>query len=202
MNKKGQVYIAAALILIAVIYLIVTKLNTVHQEKLETDFQKISKNYVIESNRLVNSLINSREDVMKGFTNFTLIFTGYSKAQNPNMGMVYIFKYENKIQIGNYLDTSIEVDLGENKNESLPGCYDSVSTSIEFEGLSITVGSNLGDVMKCILTKDLRGRKSITIYVDDIPYEFDLVGSRPQLMVVTRQDEKEQRQVFIERGTF
>ena len=58
MNKRGQVYILAALIISVVIFILALRPNVIIQEKIEDDFEKLSGNYEYESTRFINSLIN------------------------------------------------------------------------------------------------------------------------------------------------
>ena len=57
MNKKGQIYILAALILSIVVFSLSQTINKFQQEELEEDFEKLSDNYELESSKLINSLI-------------------------------------------------------------------------------------------------------------------------------------------------
>ena len=201
MEKRGQVYLIAALILTGVLYVILTQPNKYYQDVLEKDFSRISKNYYIESSKMINSLMNkdpSPDQVYDNFIRFTTIFTAYTKAQNPDMGLIYLFYYEkdNTVQIGNYLDEAITIKRRDG-NILLPGCYDKVSTSIDFEGLEIPVDMNLGGVMECIKEVSPSEGK-VTINYLGFDYQLNIKKNKPQLMVVTLQDEKEQRQVFID----
>lgn len=199
MRKRGQVYLIAALILIGILYVILAQPNKYYQDPLERDFNKISKNYYIESNKIINSLINqesSSEQVYENFTRFTTIFTSYAKAQNPEMGLIYIFHYDEDVQVGNYLDEAITVKQRDG-DLIIPGCYDKVSASVDFEGLNIPVDIDFGEIKKCV--KEVTPSEGkITINYQDFDYELSITKNKPQLMVVTLQDEKEQRQVFIE----
>ncbi|MBS3145542.1 hypothetical protein J4414_01950 [Candidatus Woesearchaeota archaeon] len=62
MKKRGQIYILVALIIGIVVFLVVSRTNIFIQEELTTDIQAIGENYVIESNKLINSLIGAKRE--------------------------------------------------------------------------------------------------------------------------------------------
>ena len=109
MKKRGQIYILAALILIFVIFILVSQSNVIRELVLENDFERLTKNYEAESSRFVNSLLAAKENISDKFLEFTIYFTSYSKTQNPDFGLIYLFDYDNKLHIGNYLNESIKI---------------------------------------------------------------------------------------------
>ncbi|MBS3117758.1 hypothetical protein J4430_02670 [Candidatus Woesearchaeota archaeon] len=198
MQKRGQLYIIAALIFSAVLYTLATQANTYRQEDFAEGFDDLSTNYATESERLVNSLLYSNQDVLSGFTNFTLLFTGYTKSKNPSFGLIYIFEFNETIQVGNFLDRPIIIDTGDAQSydfHNLEGCFDRVSAVVKFAGLSFSSDVAAGDIQECILTFPTKDQ--IWIGVDDAWYPFSVVRGKPTLMIVTRQEAQEQRKVFI-----
>ena len=55
MNKRGEIYILAAIILATILYSLATTVNYIRQERMDDDFEKISKNYELESSKLIKS---------------------------------------------------------------------------------------------------------------------------------------------------
>lgn len=197
MDKRGQVYILAALILTAVLYGISRQSNLLFQENIEDDFNKLSENYNIESAILINSLLNNNADVVDGFSNFTVLFTSYSKSQNPSFGLIYAFDFENEIQIGNFLSKEIIIDsgTGETSLSRLNGCYNDISATVRFHGLSFDPGLSLIDIGEC--TTKIPSTEKIWIGIEDLWYPFEIKEGQPQVMIVSKEEVKEQRKVFI-----
>ena len=198
MNKKGQIYILAALILSIIIFSLSQTINKFKQEELEEDFEKLSVNYENEGSKLINSLINTNSNLSDQFYKFTLLFTSYSKAQNPDFGLIYSLDYGGNIQIGNFLDKKIIVDNGTEIVQSLNelnGCYDKISAVITFQGLSFDAGIDLKEVQECTLI--VPSTSKIWIQIGEFWYSFEIIKDKPQIMIVSRSEALEQRQVFI-----
>ena len=138
MNKRGQIYILAALIIVFVLYTLYKETNIVKESIIEDDFREISKNYELESSRFLNQLIQSNSDVRSSFINFTVLFTSYAKTKNPNFGLIYSFLYQNKLYIGNYMDTNINFNFG-SSNYNLNGCYAQINASVSIAGLNLAI---------------------------------------------------------------
>lgn len=202
MNKKGQVYIIAALIIIAVFFGLMARSNIFREEETLTEFNEISKNYAVESNKFLNSLINTGNiDVHESFSNFTFLFTSYSKSKNPGFGLIYAYEYNGKIQVGNYLNKPVSVKYG-SKQRNIHGCYDVVPSSISFEGLDFEIEPTyLGnlEIDFCTFVEDRNpSQDDITIVISGTPYNFKIIQGHPQLMIVSRMEKEEQRRVFLE----
>ncbi|MBI2663431.1 hypothetical protein HYX15_02770 [Candidatus Woesearchaeota archaeon] len=198
MNKKGQIYILAALVLSIVIFSLSQTINKFYQERIEDDFEKLSSNYEKEASKLINSLINTEGDILEPFSRFTLLFTSYSKAQNPDFELIYSLDYNKAVQIGNFLNQQIIVDNGtefEQDLNVLNGCYDKISAVIKFQGLSFDAGIDLGEVEECTLT--IPTTNKIWIQIGEFWYPFEIIPGKPQIMVVSRLEAQEQRQVFV-----
>jgi hypothetical protein len=198
MNKKGQIYILAALILSIVVFSLSQTINKFQQEELEEDFEKLSDNYELESSKLINSLINTEGNILDPFSKFTLLFTSYSKAQNPDFGLIYSLDYAGEVQIGNFLNQPIIVDNGTTSKQdlnTLNGCYDKISAVITFQGLSFDAGIDLKDIEDCTLT--IPSTNNIWLQIGEFWYPFEIESGKPQIMIVSRLEAQEQRQVFV-----
>lgn len=193
MDKRGQVYILAALIISVVVFILVLKPNVVIQEKFEDDFEKLSGNYEYESTRFTNSLINQELNVSSSFFNFTLLFTSYSKSQNPNFNLIYAFGFEDIINIGNFMEEEIVIDDGRNQYV-LNGCYNKIRAIIEFQGLNFESEIDFGEVEECLLT--IGSTDMIWIGIGGLWYPFE-ISNKPQIIIVSREEAEEQRKVFI-----
>ena len=108
MQKGGQIFIIAALLLGFIIFILVSETQYVRRSIYEDNFEELNKNYQIEAAKFINELIKDpKADVGAKFLEFTTLFTSYSKSQNPDFQIVYAFDYSGKLHVGNYLKEEI-----------------------------------------------------------------------------------------------
>lgn len=199
MNKRGQVYLLAVLILAVIIYTLYNVENKVEQEKLEDNFEKLAQNYDIESSKIINSLINSNDDLFLGFSNFTFLFTSYSKSQNPDFGLIYAFNNENKIQVGNFLNKAILIDSddieGNGNEQIIDGCLEKTPATITFQGLTLTANLDITELENC--KASLAYTPRIWVQIDGLWYPFEININKPQIMIISKQEAVQQRKVYI-----
>lgn len=203
MNKKGQIYILASILLSLVLYGMSTIPNMVVQQEFKGDFEKLTKNYEQESSKFVNSVLLSEKDVLESFTNFTVIFMSYSKSQNPNFGVITLLSYKNQLRIGNYLKQPILIDTGTGELKNLNGCFDKISSLLIFNGVTIDLtAAEIKDIEKCFI--DLTPSEKVWVGIVEqkeplqvLWYPFKVIPNKPQLMVINLQEEARQRRVNI-----
>ena len=204
MNKKGQVYILAAMLLSVVLYGLSAVPNFSVQQQFKGDFEKLSNNYEIEGSKLVNSVLSSGGDITESFTNFTVFFMSYSKSQTPNFGVIASLSYKNSIRIGNYLKKPVLIDIGDGKEEEINGCFDKIPASLIFKGLVIDLpAAEIKDIQTCFI--DIPYKENIRIgFIEQkgpseeiIWYPFKVKANAPQLLIVSLLEEGPQRKVNI-----
>ena len=203
MNKKGQVFILAAMLLLVVLYGLSAVPNFSVQQQFKGDFEKLSNNYEIEGSKLVNSVLSSGGDITESFTNFTVFFMSYSKSQTPNFGVIASLSYKNSIRIGNYLKKPVLIDLGDGKEEEINGCFDKIPASLIFKGLVIDLpAAEIKDIQTCFT--DIPYKENIRVgFVEKkepsevIWYKFKAKPNALQLMTVSLLEEGPQRKVNI-----
>jgi hypothetical protein len=198
MNKRGQIYILAVIILALALVGIASVVNKASQETIEGDFERLSENYDEESSRFVNSLIYTKDaDMVNKFVGFTSFYSSYAKSQNPGFGLIYAFSYENEkgnfINLGNFLDESVYLE--DPAEGEIPGCYDSISATVEFDGLKLLAEASRSEIEKC--NKEINYQPTIWIRIGEEVYSFEVIAGQPQLIIVSRFEKNEQRKVFI-----
>ena len=205
MNKRGQVYILVAIVLAMVIFGLVSVLNKVEQENVESDFEELSDNYASESSKLINALIaNPTVDISSAFINFTILFTSYSKTINPKFGLIYAFYYDGKLHMGNYLDTSINVKCDKcARPTNIEGCFSTIPATVTFGGLDLGVNVYENVISQCNLTQvkgdDFIGDPEyVDITIKGVPYRFSIKQGHPEIIIVSWESRAEQRKVFTE----
>lgn len=206
MNKKGQVYLLAALILSLVLYNLASVVNFAHFESFKADFERVSDNYNVESTRLVNSVLKTEQEPFDALSNFTVLYMSYVKSQSPNFGLIYVFNREGKMRIGNYLKKPVIIDTTGNYDISrLGGCYEKISARIDFKGLKIDLPIvDLQDLENCY--QDFAYTNVIYIALEDVDeygvsktywYPFSISEGGVELMVVNQLEEGNQRKVSV-----
>jgi len=204
MNKRGQVYILAAIVMSIIIYGMVTISNRVVQDSVASDFERISNNYATETAKLVNS-VAGQGDVLAYFKNFTVMFASYAKAQSPRFELISVFDNNGKMYIGNFLKEKIIVTCNDNLCEDtlpLAGCYQTIPAILSFEGMKVPVTVNMQDVAKCETEIEYAtAPEYINISVSNVAYQFMLETEQPDVVVVSWETNAKQRKVFT-KGNF
>ena len=205
MEKRGQVYILVAIVLAMVIFGLVSIVNNVGQESIESDFEELSDNYASESAKLINAVIaDPSVDISSAFINFTILFTSYSKTINPKFGLIYAFYYDGKLHMGNYLDTRINVKCdGCTRPSTIDGCFGTIPATVTFGGLDLGVTVYENIINQCNLTQEKgpdfpNDPKFVDITVKDVPYRFNIKQGHPEIIIVSWESRAEQRKVFTE----
>lgn len=204
MEKRGQVYLLAALILGFVLFILYSQTNLVRKTVVEDDFEELSKNYEIEGAKFVNSLLKNDKEVSNAFKNFTALFTSYSKTKNPDFGLIYAFDYKTNLYVGNYLNHSITVKKG-SKYKDLQGCYDKVKTSVSVGGLSLDIKDIdyklLGECTWETPSDETQPTYNITLVIEGIEYVVDVTSGNPELVIVSRESKGADKKVYT-KGRF
>ena len=205
MNKRGQVYVLAAIVMSIIIFGMVSISNRAVQESIASDFERIANNYATETAKLVNS-IPEEQDIRPAFRNFTLLFASYAKAQSPKFELISVLDYNSQLYIGNFLKERIIVKCNDNLCDSTPpveGCYSNVPASVGFEGLKVPVTIYQQSVGNCetIIPYDAIPVNYINISIANVAYQFDLRKDQPEVIVVGWESNAKQRKVYT-KGNF
>lgn len=212
MDKKGQVYLLAAVILSIILFSLVAVKNLVRQDDLDNDFSELSSVYDVESARFLNALLEEQKsdpslDVSGKFFNFSYEFASYSKSRNPNYELFYVFKTNNGAAlVGNFLNSSIALfGSGSSPLVSVHGCFEELNAQINFGGIIVTPTGVVGNLLHdCYSTVPVSGERIKLCIVSGSGadavyspcYPLTLSG-KPQLLIVTGASEGEQRQVYV-----
>ena len=192
MNKRGQIYIIAALILSVVIFLLVSQTNFVQRILIEDDFEQLSKNFDIESAKFMNSLLAAGEievsKVIDAFEKFADEFSMYSWVENPGFEFIYILNYKGKKIFGNYMLEDLEVG-----GVKIAGVGDVGDTVICVDGSCLTAG------IKRDITRTNVNETSLQetdIKIRGIRYNLGLMEG-PQIVIISREEKGEQTKVYM-----
>lgn len=196
MNKRGQVYIIAALILSVVIFLLISQTNFVQRILIEDDFEQISQNYDIESEKFMNNLLAQGEitdinSTAEKFRVFTVRFTEYATIENPSFEFIYIFDHGDYRIFGNYmLDT---IYIGDDLQE-LEGIGEfKTGISNDQIGVSFLVTRNLDEIDNLLVRTD----KPTAIKIRDTIYNLEVSSGSSQIVIISREQKGEQTKVYL-----
>ena len=220
MNKRGQIYLLASIIIGLVIFVLASKTNIINTALQNNDFKEITQNYNSESAKSVSSLIKegkNENDIALKFAEFSVVFTQYSKTKNPSFGLIYFFNYNNNLHIGNFLDQNVKVfTSNENLNDPnsgifLVGCFSIVSSSLDYNQFQISMPQNAATFY------GENGRPSTSVYGpctkrispapsyvnlqigdESIDYKVDIIQNQPQVAVISRESLSQDRKVFVD----
>lgn len=188
MNNRGQIYIIAALILSAIIFLLISQTNFIQRILIEDDFEQISKNFDIESTKFVNNLLaedTSPEEVESKFRTFTEKFSDYAKIENPNFEFLYVLGYRGEKIVGYYIKEDIYVGPPTKELEATvltPGSYTFMDMGISQNPVGASEIEPVGDIS----------------WVEIEGFSYDLkLGAGPQLIIISREKKGEQTKVYL-----
>lgn len=194
----------AALILGFIIFLLVAETNVVKETVIEDDFESLAKNYEVESAKFMNSLLERDvADIATEFLKFTIVFSSYAKTKNPEFGVIYAFISKGNLYIGNYLDTEIRIRSPSTPpgSDRLEGCYQKVDANIVVAGFPVQSHVTTSAFSRCIRTLAVPASNRFKFAIQDVEYEVELEPSRPEIIIVSREEVDNQRKVFV-KGNF
>ena len=216
MQKKGQVYILAVIILAFIIYTLFTDTNIVKPTIVEDDFTALATNYGVESAKLVNYLlsknINNAGDIRNNFTLFTTTFTSYSKTKNPAFGLLYLFHYQDRLYIGNYLEEEATITV-DDEEKIITGCLRTIPAGFKLAGATIHVGIEDVDLytqntpcVQSIAVLDVDFTYPVDISIADAEgtnslYTTSITKGKPDVVIISREKKDNTRRVYT-KGKF
>jgi len=198
MNKRGQAYILAAIIVCLVAFLLVSKPNVIRERVSLENFESISNNYLIESPKVVNDVLEERgiEDISEvgnKLEDFNQKFLeDYARNQDPNFGLIYIYTDKNGMVIQNYLKNEKVVFLGQEGGaiEVLLGDETQIESVAVFEGTGANANlkTNLCEYYEgyCMLSKNKIPNGPIILKIGEAKYEFEITPESPELIAIVK----------------
>ncbi len=107
MNKRGQMFVIAAVVVILLVWMVTTTYNSVHEEVALEDFNELSSNYQEERPKVINYAIDqgAEDGGASELAEFTEEFVDYAQGSSqPNFGIFNIVKVgEDTYEIQNFL---------------------------------------------------------------------------------------------------
>lgn len=115
-GKRGQFYLIAAIILIAVIVALIMKLNSTEVNPVPLSFTELSDNFEKEAVRIIDNGISqgkSIQDVERELQAFAQQYSEYATSKSPQIGFLYVYGNSSNITVANFLvNREGRVDIG------------------------------------------------------------------------------------------
>ena len=108
MEKKSQLYIFAALILIGIAFTIASSRN-ISLPKKATAFDSLTSNFKTEAPKVVNRAIMENKNVSTEVLAFASQYQEYARSRDPSIKFMYVLFDEDKVLVENYMGEKIEV---------------------------------------------------------------------------------------------
>ena len=221
MEKRGQVYILAAVIIGVLLFTIFATVNTSKQVDLNANFDRLNENYERESERFINTYVsdNSPTDELEDtFPIFTRDFNNFARETNPEFGIISTLSFTKKDGtkinlVVNMLDTPIFVTT-KSSNDGVVFTPSKSTVDVVIGCSEISeggIGSPIGgvnteeavgnpDVTVCTYKITDPGADKVFLFVNDIWVGYEIpkkIDPKPGLIVTAKSDEGEQIQIFV-----
>ena len=148
MNKRGQFYLLATIIIIGLIFSFAAVINF-SQEKTSVNFDYLKDELSIESENVIDDALFNNKDMKGTLIDFSKTYSTYSEADN----LYFIFGNREGITVAGYRkfsDGKIFIDVGSGNQE-------------------------LSFIKKVYNSRDfINPEKDIKIIVNDVSYDFSL----------------------------
>lgn len=213
MDKRGQIFIFAAIVVALVTFMLFTKPNTMREEILLENFGEISENYLNEAPKVIDNSLYNEFLVEQNLEKYTGSFLNYARNQlDPNVGIVYIYTNGTSLIVDNHLKDELisftslsEPDIKIfSKGEPLEGGFILEGTGINnkaFADLCATIDPQLGekDVPYCIINinTDPAQDNNIKLKIGDNDYYFDIGSKNPSMVVIIKSSKGETTKVDV-----
>src|SRR3989338_4925452 len=92
MNKRGQVFLIAAVILALALFSVSVTYNSISVSPPLTEYRKLSDNYLTEYPKVVNFARFYNANEADAVSAFNSVFLGFARQKEPNFGVFYTFK--------------------------------------------------------------------------------------------------------------
>lgn len=108
MNKRGQIFLIAAIIFVISVYSVAIEYNTIKTYPGLEDYKDLSDNYQTEYPKLINFALYNGTNPIPVIDNFTQTFLQEAKKKDPNFGTFYMYKdSQGNLHIVNTLNNKV-----------------------------------------------------------------------------------------------
>ncbi len=183
MNKKGQVFILAAVIIVVVVVSLAAIQNYVRVDKDPNEFYDLSYNIGQESDIVMNYDTYNNEDKISIYAN-----VAQSYAKDNEVDTLLIYGNSTHLIIENYLSDDVNTI-----DSSISGCGEEFVSSIYLSdsGKSLLLDLNDFDIScrKIISRDDLEGDNKISIKYGEEVINFNLNKDNNFIVLLKKEDD-------------
>ena len=205
MNKRGQFYIIAALIIAAIVATLIAEVNYARRQPKPIKFEELSEDYEAEVTKIIDSCIYRGESlkIEDEVDAFTRKFIEYAQERNPDIQLLYIYGNNNNIHVVNYARnvSIIEAREIEFKEEvAAGGTLTESKVNIEVGGRTFT--RSIEERMEHF--KDIKADipnpgSEVAVKFAGVVHDFNLAELEKFYYVIQTQGMVEKREVYITR---
>lgn len=109
LNKKSQLYFFAAVILIGLVFLIVSSQPS-FSSRNNKNLKNLFDNYKYEAEIIIDNALYEDKNISYELRNYTEQFIAYAKNKDMDIGILYLYSYQNYTYIVNYLNQEVLVN--------------------------------------------------------------------------------------------
>ena len=151
MNKRGQIFLIAAIIFVMSIYSVAIEYNTIKTYPTPEDYKDLSENYQTEYPKIINFALYNGTNPVEAIDNFTIAFLEEAKKKDPNFGVFYIYKDSTgNLHIVNTLNNKVlKLEFTNVKGEQVSLALMSQSTQTKGDLCIEGIGCNTVDTIVC-----------------------------------------------------
>ena len=146
-----------AIIFLSAVFLIVSNGTSINTRDVE-DFQKYLNNYVYEAGIVINNAVYHNSNISLDLREYTENFISYMKNKDTDIGVVFIYTYDNKMFIDNYLNDPVLISslgLTINPGEEIYYTYqEKVSLKYRNETFTYQFSDSEGTEFKTLFVKE------------------------------------------------
>jgi len=107
MNKRGQVFLIAAIIISLALFSVSIKYNTIKEYPLTVEYKELSNNYLNEMPKIVNYALYENQDPIPLMNDFTNTYVKTTQQKDPNFGVFYTYEDERGLHVVNTLNNRV-----------------------------------------------------------------------------------------------
>ncbi len=137
MNKRGQVFIIAAIILAIALFSVSVTYNSISVAPPLTEYRKLSENYLSEYPKVANfaRYNNDRINEADFIDSFTDTFLSFARTKEPNFGIFYTYKDSNgNVNIVNTLNKKALIVVVDNPAAAEDLVFEILSANFQSRG--------------------------------------------------------------------
>lgn len=205
-NKKGQFYLIAALIIIAIIASLILNLNFAKITPEPLEFKELSENFEQEALQIIDQGVFNRDSldtIQENLEAFARKYTEYTSQKAPKTGFLYVFGNNKDISVVNYLLEGAEVTTKGENSTTLAG-----GNALTLHRLTFKVGEEKFIRDLEIKAKEFEGinfasgeGSLVHLNVGGIPYNIAItkdISFKALTIECKKQEGKEIEECFVE----